>query len=212
MISSLLAMAGFALVGAITPGPVNVLALRLGSAHCRVTAFVYVLGASLSYALITWLMGQSGHGLLKHPELMRWTPRICAAYLLWLAWRLAHAPTTDDAAPLSTITSPQESLQKTLTKVFGQGVVIQCLNLKAWLVALSGVGMFVAPMTTQNMPVQTALLLFCVVSLLACLIGIGCWAALGHTLMQWLNTPLRQRRLNQSLAMMLLVSVVSMLA
>ncbi|QXZ09651.1 LysE family translocator [Comamonas sp. Y33R10-2] len=211
MISSLLAMTGFALVGAITPGPVNVLALRLGSAHCRITAFVYVLGASLSYAVITWLMGQSGHGLLKHPELMRWTPRICAAYLLWLAWRLAHAP-TDDAAQLKAITSPQESLQKSLAKVFGQGVVIQCLNPKAWLVALSGVGMFVAPLAAQDMPVQTALLLFCAVSLLACLIGIGCWAALGRTLTQWLNTPMRQRRLNQSLAMLLLVSVVSMLA
>jgi uncharacterized protein with PIN domain len=31
-----------------------------------------VLGASLSYALIVWLMGQSGQWLLKQPELLRW--------------------------------------------------------------------------------------------------------------------------------------------
>lgn len=210
MISSLLAMTGFALVGAITPGPVNVLALRLGGAHCRISAFVYVMGASLSYAVITWLVGQSGHGLLKHPELLRWTQRICAAYLLWLAWRIAHAPAGDIAQP-DAITSAQE-MQKTLSKVFGQGVVIQCLNPKAWLVALSGVGMFVTPLTAQNIAMDNALLLFCAVSLIACLIGIGCWATLGHALTQWLNTPIRQKQLNRGLAMMLLVSVVSMLA
>ena len=85
MLSSVLAMAGFALAGAITPGPVNVLALRHGNGRAG-AAFCYVLGASLSYALIVWLMGQSGQWLLKQPELLRWAPRICALYLLWLAW------------------------------------------------------------------------------------------------------------------------------
>ena len=91
MLSSVLAMAGFALAGAITPGPVNVLALRHGNGRAG-AAFCYVLGASLSYALIVWLMGQSGQWLLKQPELLRWAPRICALYLLWLAWQLAKAP------------------------------------------------------------------------------------------------------------------------
>lgn len=44
----LLAMGSFALVGAITPGPVNVLALRHGSHGPRRQALLYVLGASHS--------------------------------------------------------------------------------------------------------------------------------------------------------------------
>lgn len=200
-------MAGFALAGAITPGPVNLIALRHGGGNCRVTAFIYVLGASVSYAAIVWLMGQSGHWLLKQPELLQWAPRICAAYLLWLAWRLASSPVGPSAGA-----NPPAALQTGLVKAFLQGVAIQSLNPKAWLVALSGVGIFVAPLVASHMPLETALLLFCTVSLLACLLGIGSWAALGRTLTQWLSTPTRQKRLNQGLALLLLISVVSMLA
>ena len=208
MLSSVLAMAGFALAGAITPGPVNVLALRHGNGRA-VAAFCYVLGASLSYALIVWLMGQSGQWLLKQPELLRWAPRVCAAYLLWLAWQLAKAPAAHGQAARQ---SAPASLPAGPGGAFVQGVAIQSLNPKAWLVALSGIGMFVAPLAVQQVSLPSALLLFCTVSLLACLLGVGCWAALGHALTRWLNTPLRRQRLNQALAMVLVASVVSMLA
>lgn len=208
MLSSVLAMAGFALAGAITPGPVNVLALRHGNGRA-VAAFCYVLGASLSYALIVWLMGQSGQWLLKQPELLRWAPRVCALYLLWLAWQLARAPRAHGQAARQ---SAPASLPASPGGAFVQGVAIQSLNPKAWLVALSGIGMFVAPLAAQQVSLPSALLLFCTVSLLACLLGVGCWAALGHALTRWLNTPLRRQRLNQALAMVLVASVVSMLA
>ena len=57
MSSSLLAMGVFTLVGAITPGPVNVLALRHGAARSRLSSSLYVLGASASYAAVVWTMG-----------------------------------------------------------------------------------------------------------------------------------------------------------
>ncbi|WP_407713966.1 LysE family translocator [Comamonas testosteroni] len=208
MLSSVLAMAGFALAGAITPGPVNVLALRHGNGRA-VAAFCYVLGASVSYAVIVWLMGQSGQWLLKQPELLRWAPRVCAAYLLWLAWQLARAPENHGQAARE---SAPGALPVGPGGAFVQGIAIQSLNPKAWLVALSGIGMFVAPLAAQQVSLPTALLLFCAVSLLACLLGVGCWAALGHALTRWLSTPLRQQRLNQALAMVLVASVVSMLA
>ncbi|MDN5506852.1 MAG: LysE family transporter [Comamonas sp.] len=208
MLSSVLAMAGFALAGAITPGPVNVLALRHGNGRA-VAAFCYVLGASLSYALIVWLMGQSGQWLLKQPELLRWAPRVCALYLLWLAWQLARAPGAHGQAARQ---SAPASLPAGPGGAFVQGVAIQSLNPKAWLVALSGIGMFVAPLAAQQVSLPSALLLFCTVSLLACLLGVGCWAALGHALPRWLDTPQRRQRLNQALAMVLVASVLSMLA
>ena len=208
MLSSVLAMAGFALAGAITPGPVNVLALRHGNGRAG-AAFCYVLGASLSYALIVWLMGQSGQWLLRQPELLRWAPRVCALYLLWLAWQLAKAPGDHGGAARQ---SAPASLPAGPGGAFVQGIAIQSLNPKAWLVALSGIGMFVAPLAAQQVSLPSALLLFCTVSLLACLLGVGCWAALGHALTRWLNTPLRRQRLNQALAMVLVASVLSMLA
>ena len=209
MLTSLLAMAGFALAGAITPGPVNVLALRHGCESPRTTALLYVLGASLSYALIVWLMGQSSQWLLQIPALALWAPRLCAVYLLWLAWQIARAPTAPSAGQHP---DAETAMQTAAAPAFLQGAAVQGLNPKAWLVALSGVGMFVIPLASPSLHLQWALLWFCAVSLMACLLGVGCWAALGRALQRWLRTPQRQRMLNRLLALVLVACVISMLA
>lgn len=203
LLSSLLAMASFALVGAITPGPVNVLALRHGSHAPRHIALLYVLGASVSYAAVVWCMG------LGARQLVDWLPRladtaqwVCAAYLLWLAWRLARAaasPLAPDAAA-----TPTPAAQ-----AFAQGVAVQTLNPKAWLFALSAVGVFTLPGAADG---PEALYVLCTISLLACLLGVGCWALLGRVLAGWLSTPRRQRALHCALAALLVASVLGMLA
>ena len=200
---SLLAMASFALVGAITPGPVNVLALRHGSQAPRAVALLYVLGASVSYVGVVACMG------LGAAQLLQWLPRLaagaqwlCAAYLLWLAWKLARAPvgasTPDDANGSA---RPWQA--------FVQGAAVQTLNPKAWLFALSAVGVFALPGAAGG---HQALSILCAVSLLACVLGVGCWAVLGHALTRWLQTPRRQRALHYALAALLVASVLGMLA
>jgi threonine/homoserine/homoserine lactone efflux protein len=203
LFASLLPMASFALVGAIPPGPVNVLALRPGSPGAQRQAWLYVLGASLSYVGVVATMG------LGVTQLQQMLPRLaaagqwlCAAYLLWLAWKLAHAPVGPQAATLGDATpSPWQA--------FGQGAAVQALNPKAWLYALSAVGVFVLPHTATP---QMALGLLCAVSLLACLLGIGCWAVSGRALVGWLSSPRRQRALHLALAALLVASVLGMLA
>jgi len=143
MSSSLLAMGVFTLVGAITPGPVNVLALRHGAARSRLVSAAYVLGASASYAAVVWVMGQGAQWLLQTlPQLSTAAQWLCAAYLLWLAWRLANAPVGQAGAQQQA--GSQRPLQALLQALL-QGTAVQTLNPKAWLVALAGVGLFVLP-------------------------------------------------------------------
>ncbi|QIL83570.1 LysE family translocator [Diaphorobacter sp. HDW4A] len=218
MLSSLFAMAGFALAGAITPGPVNVLAMRHGSHSRRGCALLYVVGASVSYAVVVWIMGLFGQWLLRDPAVAVMASRVCAAYLLWLAWRIARAPVADrvdgnddgedDAGQGSNVTNDPRGFHQ----AFWQGAAIQSLNPKAWLVALSGVGLFVVPLSVQASVPHVALLAFCLVSLLACMAGVGCWVLLGNVLRRWLRTARRQRALNLVLAAVLLASVGGMLA
>ncbi|KFJ09282.1 lysE type translocator family protein [Delftia acidovorans] len=174
MSSSLLAMGVFTLVGAITPGPVNVLALRHGAARSRLVSGAYVLGASASYAAVVWVMGQGAQWLLQTlPQLSTAAQWLCAAYLLWLAWRLANAPVGQAGAQQQA--GSQRPLQALLQALL-QGTAVQTLNPKAWLVALAGVGLFVLP--HANAP--WALLQFCAISLLACLVGSAagrCWGS-----------------------------------
>ncbi len=204
----------FTLVGAITPGPVNVLALRHGAARSRRACAFYVLGASASYAAVVWAMGQSAQWLMQAlPRLSTAAEWLCAAYLLWLAWRLARAP-AEAAETASGDVSPGESRQhrespasRTL-RLLLQGAAVQTLNPKAWLVALAGVGLFVLPQADAAL----ALLQFCAMSLLACLVGVGSWALLGQALSSQLTTPRRQRLFHRLLALLLVASVAAMLA
>lgn len=210
MFALVIAMSSFALAGAITPGPVNVLAMRHGGVSRRGCALAYVMGASVSYAIVVWIMGQSGQWLLRDPAMAKGASWLCAAYLLWLAWRVASAPVADRSANASAANA--EPVPQSLAHAFAQGAAIQSLNPKAWLVALSGVGLFVLPVAAADATGHRALAVFCAVSLLACLVGVGCWAVLGRALRQWLRTARRQRLFNALLAAVLVGSVVAMLA
>lgn len=202
LFSLLLAMAGFSLVGAITPGPVNVLALRHGSQARRRVALGFVLGASASYAAVVWCMGQGAQWLVDGlPGLAPLAQWLCAAYLLWLAWQLARAPVEGCALQAAQAVPPW--------RAFAQGATVQALNPKAWLVALSGVGLFVLP---QGEGSGAALAWYCTVSLAACLLGVGCWAVAGRALVRWLGTGARQRLFQRALALLLVASVLGMLA
>lgn len=194
-------MAAFALVGAITPGPVNVLAVRHGLAvRARVPA-AFVLGASASYAMVVAVMGLGAARMLDHPAVVEATRWVGAAYLLWLAWRIATAPAGIAPGAVGAGKPPSA------WGAFGEGFALQALNPKAWLVALSGVGLFVL-----NQPQRgSALAVFCVVSLLACTVGVGSWAAGGRLLADWLAPPARQRRFHRALGAVLALTVLGML-
>ena len=210
LLSSLLAMAGFALVGAITPGPVNVLALRHGSQARRRVALLFVLGASASYTAVVGCMGLGARqAAALVPGLAPVAQWLCAAYLLWLAWRIASISA---GGPVGAMEAQAKSAVRPW-RAFAQGAAVQALNPKAWLVALSGVGLFVLPQEGGGGAAQgSALAWFCAVSLAACLLGVGCWAVAGRALARWLSTGARQRLFHRVLAALLVASVAAMLA
>ena len=205
-------MASFALVGAITPGPVNIWAMRHGVQGTRWHAFSYVLGASVSYVLVVACMGMGA------VQLQQWLPQwagaarwLCAGYLLYLAWRLLRAPVEAAAAATGEHAPQPPSHNHPLRQAFAQGFAIQALNPKAWLFALSAVGVFALDGAAAAAS-RPALALLCVVSLLACMVGVGCWAVMGSALARWLHTPARKRWLHAVLAGLLVISIVPMLA
>ncbi|WP_052771985.1 LysE family translocator [Vibrio mexicanus] len=92
MESLLLAMAGFVLVGSITPGPVNVIATNTGLNAGIYKAFTYVLGASLSFSVVVFIAG------LMLNEVSELLPKATlamqifgSAFLLYVAFQLSRA-------------------------------------------------------------------------------------------------------------------------
>lgn len=195
MVSLLSAMALFAFVGAVSPGPVNVMATYAGAQFGWRKASIHVLGASVAYVLVVFIcgvaLGEMSQGIPLLVPVMRW---VGSLYLLYLAVRILLAK------DLGLNSNPQMAMKA----LFVQGSLIQLLNPKAWIFASSGVSLYVL----NQVNTHSALGWFCSLSLVICFIGVGVWAVLGQSVAQWLNSPRRQRWFQLILAAMLCASMI----
>jgi threonine/homoserine/homoserine lactone efflux protein len=186
------AMVIFAFVGAVTPGPVNLIATSTAVQFGKHVAAMHVLGASIAYAIVIFVTGNTLNGLVE------WLPKIKfamqfvgSAFLCYLAYKIYTAPfsrfETGDVYHSS----------------WANGALVQLLNPKAWLVAMSGVSLYVIGQSEQ----QTYLWMYTLVSLIACLVGVGLWAVVGTIFTNYLRNPSKQQSFNRAMATVLLVSV-----
>ncbi len=188
----LVAMIGFAFVGAVTPGPVNILAISTAVQQGKTEACKLVVGASISYALVVYLSGSLLYGFAQWLPKLEAVLQVCgSAFLAYLAYKIYSAPVERIA------------MNDAKRSGWWSGWFTQLLNPKAWLVAMSGVSLYVIGQLDQ----QHSLLVFTTVSLGACLAGVGCWAILGQVFTKFLETPSKQRTFNRVMAITLLASV-----
>jgi threonine/homoserine/homoserine lactone efflux protein len=129
----LLGLAGFALVGSITPGPNNSLLLASASRFGFRRTAPHVAGTALGMgALVFCVAGGVGVVLLAVPGIEVALKVAGSAYLLYLAVRIATSHGTGGAVvarPLG----------------LGGAVAFQFANPKGWLFALAAAGTFLPP-------------------------------------------------------------------
>jgi len=175
----------FVFVGAVTPGPVNILAISIAVNYGLRHAVMHVVGASVAYAMVVFISGSIMHSLLYvFPKLEFMMQVFGSVFLLNLAYKIFYAP-------IITMDSIHQSCSG-----FWMGLMIQVLNPKAWLVSMSGVSLFVVGQINERM----ALVVFTSVSLFICLIGVGVWVILGRTLTNILRNPTWQKRFNNMMS------------
>jgi threonine/homoserine/homoserine lactone efflux protein len=121
------------------------------------------------------------------PKLELWMQIIGSAFLSYLAYKIYTAPVNGI------------KLENSKPSSWFQGALVQLLNPKAWLVAMSGVSLYVIGQIEQ----QKWLWLYTLVSLIACLIGVGLWAFIGSLFARYLQEPTRQRAFNRTMAIAL---------
>ncbi|KGY13047.1 transporter [Vibrio tubiashii] len=191
MNSLVMAMLAFAFVGAATPGPVNLLATTTAAQRGSSEAVKLVLGASLAYALVVFISGSVMHELVEFiPMLEAILMWVGSAFLIYLAYQIFTAPVTELEPQL-------------LTSGWWIGAFTQLLNPKAWLVAMSGVSLYVVGQSNPD----HWLWVFTLVSLICCLMGVGLWALSGRAFAKYLSHPRKQRTFNQVMAVTLVASV-----
>jgi threonine/homoserine/homoserine lactone efflux protein len=188
--NQLLGLAGFALVGSVTPGPNNSLLLASGSRFGFRRTAPHVAGTAVGMgALVFAVAGGVGVVLLAVPGIDLALKLVGSAYLLYLAARILGsrgAGKTVAARPLGLL----------------GGVAFQFANPKGWLFALAAAGTFLPPGLT---PLAGALAVAatCAVVILG---TAAVWAA-GGAAVGRLTDGRAQRVVNVALALVLAGSV-----
>jgi threonine/homoserine/homoserine lactone efflux protein len=197
MLSVLLSMTVFALIGAITPGPVNVIATSTSANFGFKRTLPHIIGASVSYAFIVFIVGIGFNAVLKnHPQITELLRYLGATFLFYMAYKIATSVPSSESVN-NTDTPPR----------WLDGVLAQALNPKAWLVSMSGVTLFVS----SQSPASTYLMIFTLISLVICLVGVGTWAAAGHLIYKLLSKPHHYVMLNRAMGLLLSITVLLML-
>ncbi|NKX43838.1 LysE family translocator [Roseicyclus persicicus] len=190
----LLALAVFAFASSITPGPNNIMLLASGANFGLGRTVPHMLGISVGHAVMTALVGLGLLGLFEAlPWLRGALMAVSAAYLLWLAWKIANAAAPGEARPGGRPFS------------FLQAAGFQWVNPKAWYMSIYAQTNF-AP----DGGLWGALVVAGVFALVN-LPSVAVWAAAGTQLRRWLDGPGRLRAFNVTMALLLVASLWPML-
>lgn len=182
-----------------TPGPNTTLSTALAANLGLQRSLRFVLSVPVGWGLLFSLCaGGVGAMVVALPPLRFGIQAVGVGYLVWLAFKLARNRTLSEANTAQ------------LQVDFTQGVVLQFINIKAWMLALTVVAGWVAgrdDALARFALILPLMLAFAFFSNLT-------YALIGSLLRQWLSGPadtgLRLRWFNRTMAAVLLATAAWM--
>ena len=189
-----LALATFCFVASITPGPNNMMLLASGANFGFRRTIPHLMGVTIGFTVMVLSVGLGVGGIFAaYPALYDVLRIVGAAYMLWLAWRIATAAGIGDGA----------SGSQPMT--FWQAAAFQWVNPKAWAISLGAITAFVSP--------QDFLAGVLIVTAMFGAVNFPCiasWAGFGVVLRRLLNRPWTLRAFNVTMAALLVLSLYPM--
>jgi len=193
-----LALALFVAVAGLTPGPNNVIAMTIGFNHGYRKVLPHLLGVLVGFPVMLLAIGLILRPLMEQYSMAFAVLKyLSVAYILYLAWKIATAPTNQDLLPE----------ERTPPITFWQSVAFQWINPKAWAGALTTVTVYMLPDHYR-----TSLMIAVGFSMVSIFTAITLWALIGKQIKRFLSDPGHVRIFNVSMAILLLVAVGMMLA
>ncbi|MBC6408663.1 MAG: LysE family translocator [Rhodobacteraceae bacterium] len=195
MFDLFLGLVGFAWVSSFTPGPNNMMLMASGANFGFTRTLPHMSGVLFGF---TAMVGVVGLGLMQVfdavPLSYTLLKAVSVVYLLWLAWKVAHAA------------SPKEARHSGQPITFLQALLFQWVNPKAWAMALTAISVY-APDRTAT-AVWAVAVIFGLVTMPA-IVG---WSLFGQQLQRFLTTPRRLTAFNWTMAALLVASLLPVLA
>lgn len=189
-----LALTGFTLASAVTPGPNNIMLLASGLNFGMRRTVPHMLGIGVGFSAMLAVMGIGFAQILQTNSMLNDGLKIAGfTYMLWLAWKIARAGAPQSDA-ITTGAKPMTFLQAAL---------FQWINPKAWAVTLT---MTVAYTVADNY--LPSLIVIIIVAALITVPNVCLWTYFGTKLSQLMRNPVRVRVFNISMAVLLVASFI----
>lgn len=186
----LFGLVSFAFVTSITPGPNNLMLMASGAHFGYRRTIPHVMGINLGFLSLVLAAGFGMAALLLALPAAKTALKLAAvAYMLWLAWKIAHAAPPGGAAkagqPMSLV----------------QAAGFQWVNPKAWAMALGAVSAY-----GQGGDIGAVLAVgavFCLVNIPS----VSTWVLAGEVMRRILTNPRRLAVYNWTMASLLVLSL-----
>lgn len=183
----------FAVVAAVTPGPSNVMLTAAGANAGVLRGLPCLFGVTTGMGLMMFLVPLGlGSLVLAHPLVLKILHWGGAAFLLWLAWKIATSASLDSTAARDPVG-------------YVGAAVFQWVNPKSWLVAASAAGTFLH--ADAGRPLAQAAGLGGLFALATLPSGFV-WLAFGASVHHVLGTRRRLRAFNVTMGVLLALSIV----
>jgi threonine/homoserine/homoserine lactone efflux protein len=188
------ALAAFAFVSSITPGPNNLMLMASGANYGFRMTIPHMLGVGIGFVVMIVIVGL---GLMQvfetYPMAQQILTYVSIAYLLWLAFKIA------------TSKMPDTGTRAGRPMTFMQAALFQWVNPKAWQMALTAITLF-AP--------DRSIWAIGMVALVFGLINLPCvssWTVLGQKMQSLLSNPARLMVFNWGMALLLVATLLPVL-
>jgi threonine/homoserine/homoserine lactone efflux protein len=192
----LFALAAYAFVTSITPGPNNFMLLSSGVNFGFVRSIPHMLGIGIGFVVLLLAVGFGlGAVLTTFPALHTGHKIVGGAYLLYLAWRIAMSRSVESGG---------DGSAQPMT--FLQAAAFQWVNPKAWVMAVTAMAVFSNP---EN-PFLSVILIAVVFGIIN-LPCVSSWAGFGMALRGFLSDPVRLKWFNISMGVLLAATLWPML-
>ncbi|MDO4231615.1 MAG: LysE family translocator [Lautropia sp.] len=183
-------------VSSFTPGPNNALATAIGANQGLRPAWPFVWAVPVGWCTLFLLSAMGLGALVMAVPVLRWALLVLGVgYMLWLALKLAGSQSLSEGG------SGQAAIG------FWQGVLLQAVNIKAWMIAMSVVAGWVAGQPDVVSRTLLVLGVMFVMGWTSCLT----YAMVGSLLREWLSVGQRLIWFNRLMALGLVLTALWML-
>ncbi len=191
-----LPLVSYAFVTSITPGPNNIMLAASGVTFGFIRTIPHILGIPLGFGIQLMLCATGlGALLVSIPELNLGLKIIGSIYLIYLAW-LLRSNVIGNSKGEATKSEPMSLLNAAL---------FQFANPKAWIMAITGVSVFIPTLESFSLSVLMLTITFCTINLFC----ISLWALMGASLKKSLKDPKIEKIFSGVIVAMIIYSAVA---